>query len=268
MNIMEKVKVLFCGTGHFASAFKLTKSILDSETIPFDVVECSRDFVGTEICNATVVVPLMTQITGQMINDAQKLKMIMQFGVGLEGVDIESCTNRNIAVCNIPSENTGNAESCAEMCIFLYLSLLRNITAMSRSISDGRLGFPTGKTIFKSNVIIFGFGGMGKKLLQRLLPFDLSNITIVVRDLSKIVLIENNYGINIEFVSIYNYRCHLPAADAIFLCCSQNASNFGMVNNEFLANLKSDSFIINVARVYSKLLSNSILYNGFTYREG
>ena len=49
--------------------------------------------------------------------------MIIQYGVGLEGVDIPYATEKGIYVCNIPSENTGNAQSQAEDTYAMNISL-------------------------------------------------------------------------------------------------------------------------------------------------
>ena len=48
----------------------------------------------------------------------------MQYGVGLEGIDVDCATKSGVWVCKIPSEGTGNAQSCAEHAIYLALSLL------------------------------------------------------------------------------------------------------------------------------------------------
>ena len=42
-----------------------------------------------------------------------------------EGVDISAATSHGIKVARIPSGETGNAASCAEMAIYLMLGLLR-----------------------------------------------------------------------------------------------------------------------------------------------
>lgn len=92
------------------------------------------------------------RLNSDIIARANKMKLIMQFGVGLEGilssfssflyptatificsrvflhhvgVDIDAATKHGIRVARIPSNYTGNAISCAEMAIYLMLGLLR-----------------------------------------------------------------------------------------------------------------------------------------------
>ena len=251
---LQKVKIVFCGLDDFSSAYEFTKEILETEKngIAYRVVSCDRQHLDSELKDANVVIPLMTRITEEMINGASNLKMIMQFGVGIEGVDIRSASRKGLFVCNIPSEESGNAEACAEMCIYLALSVLRDAYELSRSIMSGKLGTPTGRTLFRSNVIIFGFGGMGKNLLKRLIPFGISNLFVVARDMEKAAAAVYQICGSLEIVKCVSQSdMHLfsSIADVLFLCCSQNRDNIGMVNEEFISKLKPGCILVNVARV-------------------
>ena len=110
-------------------------------------VQCTREDLHKEIVDADVVLPLMCKMGTEELKLARNLRMIMQFGVGLEGVDVASATKSNVWVCKIPSEGTGNAQSCAEHAIFLCLALLRDVTEMRKSVEQGRLGIPMGRTL-------------------------------------------------------------------------------------------------------------------------
>ena len=261
MSSTQKVKIVFCGLNNFTSAYEFTKAILEKEeSALYTVVSCDRRHLFSELKDATVVIPLMTKITDDLIVGAANLKMIMQFGVGIEGVDIVSASRKGIFVCNIPSEESGNAEACAEMCIYLALSVLRDAKALSQSIMSGKLGTPTGRTLFRSNVIIFGFGGMGKNLLKRLIPFEISNICVIARDTEKAAAAVNEICgsvDNVKCIAQSDLQLFSSFADVLFLCCSQNRDNVGMVNEEFLSKLKPGCIIVNVARVLIFLLCSS-----------
>ena len=72
-----------------------------------------------------------------------------------------------IWVSNIPSEGTGNALSCAEMAMYLTLACLRSAHSCAQSIAERRVGVPLGRTLFGTNVLIVGFGGIAKELVPR-----------------------------------------------------------------------------------------------------
>ena len=111
--------------------FQFTRLRLASDE-DIKVVQCDVDDVPAELKDTDVVVPLMAPLNADMLRNAPKLKMIIQYGAGVEGVDIEAATKFGIWVSNIPSAGTGNSVSCAEMAIFLILATLRNINAMAK----------------------------------------------------------------------------------------------------------------------------------------
>eukprot|EP00884_Botryococcus_braunii_P022444 jgi/Botrbrau1/8884/Bobra.0148s0004.1 len=79
------------------------------------------------------------------------LRLILQYGVGVEGVDIPAATEQGIWVSNIPSHGTGNALSCAEMALYLMLATLRKTKLMEASIHNRIVGVPIGETLFGKN---------------------------------------------------------------------------------------------------------------------
>ena len=118
-------KVLFCGEEFPAGAEETRKALEKHDAVgncEFRFVACAREQVATEIVDADVAVPLMTKIDETLLAKAPILKLVLQFGVGLEGVDEEACTKRGILLARIPSEKTGNADSTAEMAVFLLLA--------------------------------------------------------------------------------------------------------------------------------------------------
>lgn len=52
------------------------------------VVQCERCVVGNEIADADVIVPLMSRLDATLLRRAARARLILQFGVGVEGVDI------------------------------------------------------------------------------------------------------------------------------------------------------------------------------------
>ena len=90
-------KVLFCGKEFPAGAEETRKALEKHDAVgncEFRFVACAREQVATEIVDADVAVPLMTKIDETLLAKAPILKLVLQFGVGLEGVDEEACTKR------------------------------------------------------------------------------------------------------------------------------------------------------------------------------
>ncbi|KAI5071822.1 hypothetical protein GOP47_0014073 [Adiantum capillus-veneris] len=139
-------RVLFCGL-QFPSSFSYTKQCL----LPHPYVQVdalAHEEVPLRIEDYDLCVVRMMRFDSSVIARAKKLKLLMQFGVGLEGVDIEAATKAGIKVARIPGDTSGNALSCAEHAIYLILALLRDQKGMDRSVQQMKIGFPTGQTLF------------------------------------------------------------------------------------------------------------------------
>lgn len=247
--------VLFCGLNHFQRSFELTRDELSADE-SIIVTQCELSDIDHRIQEADVVVPRMGRLPKETLEKATRLKLVMQYGVGLEGVDIETATQLNIAVSKIHSEDCSNALSCAEHAIFLALAVFRDQNALMESIKIGRLGVPTGRTLFGSRAILFGFGGIGKQLAPRLKAFHVHTTAVIRRlpeDMGDQEQYRETYHLD-ALISTQDFhsderRDLVSEADLLFVCCNQNADNIGMVNKEFLSKLKTGVVIINVARV-------------------
>lgn len=247
------LKVLFCGMGHFESGFLLTRHALINDR-DILVVQCPRSEVIKEIVDAAVVVPLMTPITAELVNASKALRLVSQFGVGLEGVDIEACTKRGIAVCKIPSDSCGNAQSCAEHAIFLALAVMRDHKGLVTSVLTGRLGYPTGMTLLGATALIIGYGGLGKQLASRLMSFGMAGIYAVKRTALTDEETENDplQGIvkvtTLTALEQCGYSEGPRSAGVIFVCCTLNSSNREFINGRFLSLFPPGIVLVNIAR--------------------
>ncbi|GAU22262.1 hypothetical protein TSUD_227980 [Trifolium subterraneum] len=132
--------------------------------------------VPKAIANYHVCIVKMMKLDSNLISRAAQMQLIMQYGVGLEGVDIDAATKYGIKVARIPGDVTGNAASCAEMAIYLMLGLLRKQNEMAIAIQQRKLGEPIGDTLFGKTVFILGFGNIGVDLARRLKPFGVKVI--------------------------------------------------------------------------------------------
>lgn len=93
-----------------------------------------------------VLVPLMCRLGNEAIQAGEgSVKLIHQFGAGLEGVDKAAAAKAGIKVMNIPACQTPNAASCAEHAMFLALSLYRRSSGMEQALRNRMLGDPIGR---------------------------------------------------------------------------------------------------------------------------
>ncbi|RDY07546.1 gyaR, partial [Mucuna pruriens] len=167
-------RVLFCGP-HFPASHEYTAEYLQTHSyIKVDVLPLED--VPKDIANYHVCILKNMRLDSDIISRAVKMQLIMQYGVGLEGVDIGAATKHGIKVARIPGHVTGNSASCAEMAIYLMLGLLRKQNELQISIQQKKLGEPITETLFGKTIFILGFGNIGMDLAKRLQPFGVKVI--------------------------------------------------------------------------------------------
>ena len=81
--------MLFCGR-MMRAGFQFTHEATARAGLAatLQISECSSAELPRAIRDAHVVVPLMSRVDESLLAAAPHLRMILQFGVGLEGVDI------------------------------------------------------------------------------------------------------------------------------------------------------------------------------------
>ncbi|KAG6555198.1 hypothetical protein Mapa_003237 [Marchantia paleacea] len=257
------LRLLFCGDGDFPTAVSRTCGALKS--YPHILVDClPYDEISEKIHEYDMCVCRMGTFDRETLLRATRLKLITQFGMGLEKVDVETATEMGIKVGRIPSDDSGNALSCAEHAIFLMLSLLRDQKGMAKSVQEGKLGSPEGRTLFGRKVLIVGYGNIGKELAPRLKAFGVRVLAVRPswnqmypseagnENGMKNLQVSNGTVPTDDFVDEKGGMEHLheflSRSDIVVLCCTQNPKTAGMVNEDFLASMKKGALLVNVAR--------------------
>ncbi|KAL6504710.1 hypothetical protein OROHE_023468 [Orobanche hederae] len=238
-------RVLFCGP-YFPASHIYTREYLQSYPfVEVDVIPV--DNVPDVIGNYDLCVVKSMKLTSDIIARAKKMKLIMQFGVGIEGIDITAATRHGIKVARIPSDNTGNAYSCAEMAIYLMLGLLRKQVA----VREKNLGNPVGDTLLGKTVFILGYGNIGFHLAKRLRPFGVK-ILATKRNWPLSDAAGNGNGTHDDLVDEKGGPDDMlkfaSRADIVVCCLILNSETAGIVDEVFISSMKKGALLINIAR--------------------
>jgi phosphoglycerate dehydrogenase-like enzyme len=105
----------------------------------------------------------MARITATVIAAARNLKLIVQYGAGLEGVDRVAAEARGIPVRNVAGIN---AQAVGELVLFLMLALARRLPEHERSFEGRVVGDPVGSELLGKTVGIVGLGASGRALAR------------------------------------------------------------------------------------------------------
>lgn len=151
--------------------------ILEDRKIAFDCKsKLSPDELKKIIGNyEALIIRSGTKATAELIEAADKLKVIGRAGVGIDNVDLEAASKKGIVVMNTPG---GNTISTAEHTVSMLLALNRNIPQANASMKSGawdRNSFSARELSGKCLGII-GLGRIGLAVAKRAQSFGMKII--------------------------------------------------------------------------------------------
>lgn len=165
------------------------------------------------------------------------LKFIARSGSGLENIDVEYCTKKDIKVFNSPE---GNRTAVAEHAIGMLLSLFNNLKRGDEEVKSGiwKREENRGIEIEGKTIGIVGFGNTGEALAKRLQGFD---CTILAYDKYKTGF-ENNYVNQCTLSKIKQQ------ADVLSFHVPYNEETHYYFNEDFLESMAKPFYLINTSR--------------------
>ncbi len=122
-----------------------------------------------------LIVRSETQVTGDILAAATRLKIVGRAGVGVDNIDIEAATRLGIMVVNSP---TGNIIAAAEHTITMLMALARQIPAANSSIKAGKWEKSRFLGVEVRNKVlgIIGLGKVGTEVARRALGLEMQVI--------------------------------------------------------------------------------------------
>jgi phosphoglycerate dehydrogenase-like enzyme len=195
--------------------------------------------LARQVADVDVIIPALSQINGEVINAAPKLKLIAQAGVGLDGVDIDAATKRNIYVTNVPY---GSAISMGELTLALMMLLSRRLNEAQANLRKGVFFLPLGSELGGKTLGLIGFGHSGKEAAKRAKSFDM-----------RILAIDKFYAQihspDVDFLAGTDQLDKiLTESDFVSLHCPLNEETRGIIGYEQLCKMKETAYLINIAR--------------------
>ncbi|MGA8434174.1 MAG: D-glycerate dehydrogenase, partial [Methyloceanibacter sp.] len=208
----------------------------------------SRDELVETVKTADVLVPTVTdRIDRSVLSQAgPQLKLIAQFGTGVDNIDLETARNRSILVTNTPGVLT---EDTADMTMALILAVPRRLAEGASLLRSGDSQWhgwsPTwmlGHRIFGKRLGIVGMGRIGQAVAKRARAFGLQvhyhNRRRVAPEIEK--ALEATYWDSLDQM--------LARMDIISINCPHTPATYHLLSARRLALMKSSAYIVNTAR--------------------
>jgi D-3-phosphoglycerate dehydrogenase len=177
-------------------------------------------------------------IDAEVIEAADKLKVISQWGVGLDDIDLEAAEKANIDVYNTPG---AFASEIADVVMGMLIMLTRDLHRIDRAVREGDWPSPRGTSLSGKTMGIVGVGEIGSAVARRasahgmeLLGYDTDPIE---RELITDTGIESA-----SLSSVFN------ESFAVSINCPLTKETHHLVGKPELESLGPEGYLINTAR--------------------
>ena len=206
----------------------------------------SADQLAEAVKTAHVLVPTVTdRLDSRILAQAgDDLKLIANYGTGVDHIDLATARQRNIVVTNTPDVLT---EDTADMTMALILAVPRRLAEGERVLRSGQWGgwSPTsmlGHRIYGKRLGIIGMGRIGQAVARRARGFGLSIHYHNRRRLHEEIEqdLEATYWESLDQM--------LARMDMVSVNCPHTPATYHLLSARRLKLLQPDAFVVNTAR--------------------
>ena len=213
----------------------------DNNLESFEILNFEENNLKRELSEVDGILLRTARLSNDVLSCCKKLKIISRHGVGYDNVDLNFLSQQNIA---LGITSTSNAVSVAEHVLTSFLYLSKNIHLSDKLTREGKFNdkssLPNFFELYQKNIVIFGFGRIGKAVAKRCLGFE-ANVYVYDPFVSKDVIEENSCKVidKINGLKIADYiSIHLPL----------NADTKNFIDEQELSIMKKTSIVVNTAR--------------------
>jgi D-3-phosphoglycerate dehydrogenase len=199
------------------------------------------------------------KIPAEVLERAEKLKVIGVLGAGVDHIDVDFAEKRQIQIVRTPAALT---DTVAEFTIGLMLALLRKIPMADAAVRKGewnkKYSDLVGTDLMGKTVGIVGFGLIGSAVAKRLKAFG---VNLLYYKRSRNFELEKKLG-----VKYASFNELLAASDIISIHVPLTAETRHMISQREFSQMKQGVYIVNTSRgavtdekaLYNALLSGRV----------
>jgi D-3-phosphoglycerate dehydrogenase len=197
----------------------------------------SKEVIGSKIHDYQgIVIRSRFQIDKTFIDKATNLQFIARVGAGLESIDCDYATSKNITLIAAPE---GNRNAVGEHTLAMLLSLFNNLNVADAEVRSGQRNRESnrGHELDGKTIGIIGYGNMGKSFAKKLRGFD---VEVLFYD------IQNGIGdANAKQVALAELQ---QKADVVSLHIPWTPETNGLVNRDFINAFQKPFWLLNTSR--------------------
>lgn len=184
----------------------------------------------------SIIVRNRTQVSHQLLEAAPSLEVVARAGVGLDNIDLSAADERGIVVV---AALGANAASVAEHAVALAFALARDVVGHDRRVREGKWLREEGTELAGKTWAVIGLGATGRATAR------------LAGALGMTVLGYDPFlaaGDVAEAERLSSLPELLNRADIVSLHLALSDDSRALVNGSFLARMRKDALLVNVAR--------------------
>jgi phosphoglycerate dehydrogenase-like enzyme len=194
-----------------------------------------------QLSGQNAVIVLTPRVTAASLACSDDLIAIVRFGVGYDSVDVDACTNADVALCI-----TAGAvdHSVAEATVGWMLALSHHLRTKDQLVRSGRWDERSlfmGSELRDRTLGLVGFGGIGRAVLRVLSGFRMQSPLVY----DPFVPPEDIRAVGATPATLEQL---LNNADFVSLHCPLNTQTRNLISARELAMMKPSAFLLNTAR--------------------
>ena len=214
-----------------------------NKSIEFEIVDkTDEEFLKNKIKNFDAVSVRTSKLSKEILETTTNLKIISRHGVGYDNIDLLETKKKNITLAITA---TANAQAVAEHVLFMLFNIAKRNNMYDDTVKSGKFNdrtkLPKTIELWSKNILIAGFGRIGKCLLKKCKGLEMN---IYVYDpFVKEEEIKNEGGIKVDDLS-----SSLNIMDAISIHMPLNDKTRHLINYDMIKKMKKNCILINAAR--------------------
>ena len=217
--------------------------IINNPKFDVDITDdVSIDNLKSKISDCDGVSIRIAKLPREVINEARNLKIISRHGVGYDNIDLKTAKERDI---KISITANANAVTVAEHVMYVLLYIAKRKDIFDKTVREGKFQErnkpPKTVEIWKKNILIAGFGRIGKALIKRCLGFEMN--VFVFDPFVDTKIIESLGGKKVD-----NLEEAVKSMDVISLHMPLTEKTKNLINYNLLKTMKKNCILINAAR--------------------
>lgn len=214
------------------------KAVGAFEPVILEDLPPERREAAWESCEVIVGMGFPREFPSDLREKGRNVRLIQTIVAGVDHLPFERFPPGAIVCGNAGAYNV----SVAEHAMALLLAAAKDVPARTDEIRRGVFGQGvTNKGLAGSTVLIVGMGGIGTEVARRCKAFGMRVVGITRTRRS-------DSGVADATVTIEGISNELPAADVVVLALPLTRATRGLVDRRFLAQMKDDAILVNIAR--------------------